>query len=100
MSESFTNIRPVCNEHAPKPKPELFKNINLTDLIGKYVKIAFKADRPGVDKEHMWVKVTLIDIKTGMITGNLNNDPVSCSYIKDGDVVHFKKEQIEDIDHD
>jgi Uncharacterized protein conserved in bacteria (DUF2314) len=91
--EPASNIRVVCAVHGSHPDPQwALKPSNF--FIGKYVKLGFRTD-DGRALEHMWVEVT--GISGDFLVGNLNNDPVACSYLKDGTALEFTKDEIEGV---
>lgn len=94
MAEPRSNIRGVCNEHRPRPRPDLYGSRDPASFVDKYVKLGFKTNIKQPDVEHMWVKVT--GVKDGHLVGRLDNDPLYCS-IKCGDPVHFSPGDIEQV---
>lgn len=92
--EPISNIGFIHDECATERKAEWqAKNKNTIIPVGKHVKLAFK-QRDRV--EHMWVKVTKYKAKKKEYTGILDNDPVIVTNVKDGDIVTFNHEDIED----
>jgi uncharacterized protein YegJ (DUF2314 family) len=94
MQESANNIGVTCAAHAPQPiarwaceKPEFF--------IGKFVKKGFQTGRSDYLLEHMWVEVK--GVENGKLFGNLTNDPVICTVLKDGDAVLVTLDEIESV---
>jgi hypothetical protein len=94
MNKAESNIRAVCDAHAPKPDavwakkaPEWF--------IGKWVKKAFDiTPYPGWGPkiEHMWVKVT--GVEDGKLVGTMANAPQFVRNLKFGDKAVVSLEEI------
>jgi uncharacterized protein YegJ (DUF2314 family) len=97
MAEPIENVRMFCGKHAPKPDERLQK-VDSKEFIGRHVKIGFETDDPRVGREHMWVRVRAVEVRTGKFIGVLANDPMFCSNLNNGDRVIFKKEQIEAVE--
>lgn len=95
--ESASNIAFKCDEHAPKPNPQL-KPQTPEELIGKYVKKAFEVKHPETKqplKEHMWVMLT--HWEKDVYQGTLNNDPIGETDLCCGDLVTVSPDEIEDV---
>ena len=99
MSDPFSNIGlvcPSCSKDRLQPKPE-FQNKPLKWFAGRNCKIAFHKE--GLT-EHMWVSVTgpsVEELCHKELCGRLNNDPVWCTDLKDGDIVHLDRSEIEEV---
>ena len=78
-----------CANPALKPKPKYLTR-SLQSFVGKYVKIKFYAVTDHT--EYMWVLVKEVDGKK--LKGNLNQDPVFCHHLKDGDEVVLGRDEI------
>jgi uncharacterized protein YegJ (DUF2314 family) len=88
--ENLENIRLFCSKCAPKP---IDYQGDLDNLVGRFVKIGFPAE--GMNTEHMWVKVFLIDEDS--IIGTLDNTPMYTDWIELGDCVMASRDAIEDV---
>jgi len=85
----------IHKECAENRKTEWQKN-NKNTVIKQGDNVQLKFTEEGVEKvEHMWVTVTEINGKS--IKGNLCNDPIYITKIKDGDEVNFNFNQIEQV---
>jgi hypothetical protein len=94
--EPLSNIRSGHRNTMPKPKG--FSGDPLT-LIGAYVKLSF-SDLDG-RVEHMWITVKEVNAESRTISGLLNNDPVLCKELKDGDLIENRRiDEIEQIEFD
>jgi hypothetical protein len=91
-------FRLICSDCAPKPSP-MFLALDPKWFVGRYVKLGFPI--PGNEdlrKEHMWVRVNETTDKEGQeLVGVLDNDPTATPDWKIGDVVAFRREEIEDV---
>lgn len=102
--ESVSNVRLVHEECASKPQAK-FAKLPLESFVGKYVKLGFEGKRSDGKKtvEHMWVKTTGVhndkdcDHGDAELVGILDNTPITEMDYAHGDVVGFKREEIEDI---
>lgn len=95
-TEPEANIRVTrcCSNCGDALKPDQqYANKPLQFFVGKYVKIKFTATSG--DREYMWVAVAEIDGDN--LKGTLNNDPVVCTNLKDGDPVILKRDQIIEV---
>lgn len=88
--EPASNIRPVCRSCGLQPNPK-YNKIPLIFFVGKYVKTKFTA-LDGGNNEYMWSEITGVDGNN--LVGKLNNDPVICTHLKDGDTVAVTRDQI------
>lgn len=89
---NLSNIRfhaPGCPNPALKPKAKYLHHA-LETFISKYVKIKFVSQ--GGQNEYMWVEVKSVD--GDKLQGNLNQDPVYCHHLKDGDEVVLGRDEI------
>lgn len=93
MKKPDSNIGRVCENHAPRPNPELAAK-DPRIFIGGHVKKRFDTDLPGPNGEHMWVKVH--SVVNDELVGELDNEPAYCSNLKNGDPVVVKRDEIED----
>ena len=82
------NIQPICLKCVKKRRDKAQQYILTNGLhIGDYAKIP-------LEKEHIWVIVTEIGIKT--CNGILDNEPISSKYTI-GEEVEFKIKDVEQI---
>lgn len=88
--EDSENIIVTCEECGELMYPNRGK---LDVEVGEHAKLKF-VDEFGV--EYMWVEVTKIDKNSNKYEGNLDNEPVCVRYIKYGDKVEFRREDIVD----
>jgi hypothetical protein len=91
---NLSNIRfhaPGCPSPALKPKSK-YLHQDLETFIGKYVKLRF-VSQDGRN-EYMWVLVKSVD--GDKLKGNLNQDPILCHHLKDGDEVVLGRNEIID----
>lgn len=89
---NLSNIRlhvPGCPNPALKPKAKYLHHA-LETFISKYVKIKFVSQ--GGQNEYMWVEVKSVDGDN--LKGNLNQYPVLCHHLKDGDEVVLGRDEI------
>ena len=93
LPKNLTRMCPGCASKRKAAIQEKIKDMDLTDLIGKHVKKAFKGEK----NEHMWVLISGINEESGTLIGNLDNDPFFCPDLHHGDEVIVHKEDIEDI---
>ena len=96
MKDSTSNAGTVCPECMSIRKQNtqlMIERIDLASLIGSWVKKAFADSNDQV--EHMWVRVTSVN-ESGVI-GVLDQDPILCDNLKDGDVVKVKASEIEEV---
>lgn len=105
--EHPSNFGFTCEDHAPKPRPDLYGSRPLESFVGKYVKLGFPVipcpeDAPPQiknmwppfgHKEHMWVMVEKVE--NGELVGKVNNDPVFALEYPDGTQVAFSRDEIE-----
>jgi Uncharacterized protein conserved in bacteria (DUF2314) len=82
-------MRLLCEEHAPKPDPELAAR-GQQYFLGKAVKKRFGT-------EHMWVHIDGLKGKV-TLTGLLVNDPVTATRLRVGDRVSVRLKEIEQVD--
>lgn len=92
--EPLSNIHPLCAEHAPKATGK-YAGLDPKKLVGKFVKKAFATGHHSVKVEHMWVLVK--EVVDGKLRGKLNNDPVLCTNLHDGDTVEVSMSEVEDV---
>lgn len=91
-----SNIRGVCDAHAPKPNPK-FAKLKPEEFMGKWVKKSFEVNKghPKMPQlEHIWVKITAV--KAGGLVGTLANQPLFIDK-KFGDEVSVQVAEIEDL---
>jgi hypothetical protein len=81
-----------CPNPALQPKPEYLTR-SLQSFIGKYVKIKFYAVTDHA--EYMWVEVKSVD--GDKLQGNLNQEPIACHHLKNGDEVVLGRDEIIDV---
>lgn len=95
MVEPKSNILFFCEKHAP-PIDKRARWLQATFFVGKFVKKSFPAINPlGNDtQEHMWVKIKGVG-EDGLLIGELNNDPLFYTGLKNGDTVKVAIEEIE-----
>lgn len=87
----LSNVGFVHAHCAPQPDPTLHGEA-LANYVGAFVKLAFKeAGRT----EHMWVRVC--GVQGDGLRGVLENDPVFCTRVANGDTVRFRREDIEQL---
>lgn len=92
---NLANIRlhvPGCPNPALKPKA-FYLNLSLSSFIGKYVKLKFVSQRG--QNEYMWVLVKEVD--GDKLKGNLNQEPIACQHLKNGDEVVLGRDEIIDV---
>lgn len=93
--EPLSNIGMYCKDHSPKVEPR-WASYKPSFFIGKFVKRAFTADKTkGVELEHMWLRVTGVDM--GVLVGVLNNDPQFVRDLRNGAIVQCHLHDIEAV---
>jgi hypothetical protein len=92
--ESLSNMRFVCEQHAPKPDKRWLK-MPVKFYIGKNVKCGFPNKAGGL--EHMWVLIK--GTRRGLLWGCLDNDPLTdlITPLVDGDECEVKLSEIEAV---
>jgi len=97
MEEPLSNIKTVCETHAPQPMEaeELPAELG----VGWFVKVSVdvpehcRDERGYPVKEHVWFKITKLD--QDYCEGELNNDPIALE-MENGDTVSFNLCEIEE----
>lgn len=96
MSEDNTApIHHGCAKSRHEQMQEMIADVPLTEFVGKFVKLPFEANG---HTEHMWVQVTgLAEHEDEELRGELNNTPALITDYALGDIVEFKKADIEEV---
>ena len=93
--ENMGLIHEGCVEKRREAMQVILKDVKPAQLVGKFVKASFPA---GEQNEHMWVKVTgLAEDPDHDIRGELNNDPILVTDMKNGDIIELKMSEIEQV---
>jgi len=91
---SDPNILYVCPEYAEELYPNKGK-FTVEQLLGAdMVKSAFSA---GKRVEHMWVKVSEVQVENQFVKGTLDNTPIEITHLTFGGIVFVPFKDIEDI---
>lgn len=91
---SDPNILYVCPEYSEKLYPNKGKFTVEQLLRADMVKSAFSA---GKRVEHMWVKVSEVQVENQLVKGTLDNTPTEITHLTFGDIVFVPFKDIEDI---
>ena len=91
---SDPNILYVCPECSEKLYPNKGKFTVEQLLKADMVKSAFSA---GKRVEHMWVKVSEVQVENQLVKGTLDNTPTEITHLTFGDIVFVPFKYIEDI---
>ena len=91
---SDPNILYVCPECSEKLYPNKGKFTVEQLLKADMVKSAFSA---GKRVEHMWVKVSEVQVENQLVKGTLDNTPIEITHLTFGDIVFVPFKDIEDI---
>lgn len=91
---SDPNIVYVCPEYSEKLYPNKGKFTVEQLLRADMVKSAFSA---GKRVEHMWVKVSEVQVENQLVKGTLDNTPTEITHLTFGDIVFVPFKDIEDI---
>jgi hypothetical protein len=91
---SDPNILNVCPEFSKKLYPNKGKFTVEQLLKADMVKSAFSA---GKRVEHMWVKVSEVQVEFQLVKGTLDNTPTEITHLTFGDIVFVPFKYIEDI---
>ena len=91
---SDPNILYVSPEYSEKLYPNKGKFTVEQLLRADMVKSAFSA---GKRVEHMWVKVSEVQVENQLVKGTLDNTPIEITHLTFGDIVFVPFKDIEDI---
>jgi len=92
--EDLNNIGGICNKHANQRHKEWQENNSETVIkVGDHVKIKFN-DSGNHKSEHMWVLITDVGPKVGVLRGTIDNDPVVVTNYMYGQQVKIKRSDI------
>ncbi len=96
--EKKSNIRFMCEAHAPKPNPK-YVEMEPELFIGKNVKMAFPTENENFPVEHMWVKVNEVVEEDGqkILLGRIDSEPLYAKKYYNGCGVAFRLMNIEDV---
>jgi uncharacterized protein YegJ (DUF2314 family) len=91
---SDLNILYVCPECSEKLYPNKGKFTVEQLLKADMVKSAFSA---GKRVEHMWVKVSEVQVEDQLVKGALDNTPIEITHLTFGEIVFVPFKDVEDI---
>lgn len=93
--EPQSNIRDVCEAHAPRPHSALTCQ-PLDSFIGRWVRYGFPVCDGSCCMEHMWVYITHV-VPPSTLVGTLDNDPTLDVGMAYGDIMRVPLALVEAV---